>query len=207
MVSTSGSSAACSMKRCTEPANDSYGWWTSRSPARMAAKTSTSSSSSAGTRRGGRDRLPGRRLQVRDVEVRDRSSSARQVEHARDLVDVASARGPGRCWSSARVAWRHRALHLEAHDLAEASLAQLLLDGQQQVVRLVLLDREVGVARDPEQVVLEDLHAREQDVQVGRDDLLQQHVGARAHLPQPGQHRRHLDAREASLAGRPGRAP
>ena len=30
----------------------------------------------------------------------------------------------------------------------------------QQVVGLVLLDRQVGVAGDPEQVVLEDLHAR-----------------------------------------------
>ena len=36
-------------------------------------------------------------------------------------------------------AGRHRSLHLEPHDLAEASLAQLLLDGQEQVVRLVLL--------------------------------------------------------------------
>jgi hypothetical protein len=50
-------------------------------------------------------------------------------------------------------------------------------------------------------VVLHDLHAREQDVQVGRDDLFQQDIGARAHLPQPGQHGRHLDAREAALAG------
>ena len=30
----------------------------------------------------------------------------------------------------------------------------------QQVVGLVLLDREVGVAGDPEQVGLDDLHAR-----------------------------------------------
>ena len=55
---------------------------------------------------------------------------------------------------------RHRALDLEPDGLAEAAPAQLLLDRQQQVVRLVLLDREVGVAGDPEEVVLHDLHAR-----------------------------------------------
>ena len=46
-----------------------------------------------------------------------------------------------------------------------------------------------------------DLHAREERVQVGGDDLLEQDVGARADLPQARQHRRHLDAREAALAG------
>ena len=71
---------------------------------------------------------------------------------------------------------RHRALDLEPDDLAEAALAQLLLDRHQQVGRLFLLDREVGVARDPEEVVLEDLHAREQRVEVGGDDLLEQDV-------------------------------
>ena len=58
-----------------------------------------------------------------------------------------------------RVAGRHRALDLEPHRLAEAAPAELLLDGQEQVVRLVLLDRQVGVAGHPEQVRLEDLHA------------------------------------------------
>ena len=54
---------------------------------------------------------------------------------------------------------RHRALDLEADRLAEPAAAELLLDRHQQVVRLVLLDREVGVAGHPEEVVLEDLHA------------------------------------------------
>ena len=129
------------------------------------------------------------------VQVGDRGQRA-QVEHARDLVDVRWLEAEALLEQRAR-GQRHRALDLEPHDLAEAPLAQLLLDGQQQVVRLVLLDREVGVAGHPEQVVVEDLHAREEDVQVGGDDLLQQHVGAGAHLPQARQHRRHLDAREA----------
>ena len=56
-----------------------------------------------------------------------------------DLVDVgrldaqaALQQGPGRV--------RHRALDLQADGLPEAPLAQLLLDGHQQVVGLVLLD-------------------------------------------------------------------
>ncbi len=96
---------------------------------------------------------------------------------------------------------RHGPLDLEPHDLAEAPLAQLLLEGHQQVVRLVLLDREVRVAGDPEEVVLEHLHAGEEDVEVGGDDLLEQHVRPDADFPEPRQHRRHLDPREAPLPG------
>ena len=59
----------------------------------------------------------------------------------------------------------HARLHLEADDLAEAALAQLVLDRPQQVVGLVG-DREVGVAGHPEDAVLEDLHAGEQVGQV-----------------------------------------
>ena len=58
------------------------------------------------------------------------------------------------------MAARHRPLDLEPDGRAEPPPAELLLDGQQEVVRLVLLDREVGVAGDPEEVVLLDLHAR-----------------------------------------------
>ena len=101
----------------------------------------------------------------------------------------------------------HRTLDLEPHDLAEAPLAQLLLDGHEQVGRLFLLDRQVGVARHPEEVVLDDLHAREQRVEVGGDDLLEQHVGVLTDLHQARQDGRHLDAREEALAGTAGRAP
>ena len=56
---------------------------------------------------------------------------------------------------------------LEPHDLAEAPPAELVLDRLEQVVGLVG-DLEVGVARDPEQVVADDLHPREQRVEVAR---------------------------------------
>ena len=64
------------------------------------------------------------------------------------------------------------AVDLEAHDLAEAPPAQLGLDRAQQVVGLVG-DVEVGVARDAEEAVVDDLHAGEERVEVGRDELLE----------------------------------
>ena len=67
----------------------------------------------------------------------------------------------------------HVGLDLEPEGLAEAAAAQLHLDRDEQVVRLVLFEREVGVAGDPEGVVVPDGHPGEQRVQVGRDDLLQ----------------------------------
>ncbi len=39
MASTCGSTAACSMKRCTLVANEWYGWWTRTSPSRRVANT------------------------------------------------------------------------------------------------------------------------------------------------------------------------
>ena len=95
----------------------------------------------------------------------------------------------------------HRALHLEADRLAEAPTADLLLDREQQVVGLVLLDRDVGVARDPEQVGLEDLHAPEQLVEVGLDDLVEEHELVALDREQARQAGRDLDPGEADLAG------
>ena len=63
---------------------------------------------------------------------------------------------------------------LDAHDLAEAAAAQLVLDRLQQVGGVVG-DLEVGVAGHAEDVVVGDLHAREQRVEVVRDHVLQRH--------------------------------
>ena len=89
----------------------------------------------------------------------------REVEHARDLEAVLLA-DAGAADEHAPGTSRHRPLDLEPDGLAEAPAPDLLLDGLEQVVRLVLLDRDVGVAGDPEQVGLEDLHAPEQLVEV-----------------------------------------
>ena len=56
---------------------------------------------------------------------------------------------------------------LEPHDLAETAPAQLVLDRLQQVVGVVG-DLEVGVAGHAEHVVVDDLHAREERVEVVR---------------------------------------
>ena len=57
--------------------------------------------------------------------------------------------------------------------------AQLFLDRLQQVVRLVLVDGQVEVARDPERSGAHDLEAREQIPDVHRDDVLEQREAER----------------------------
>ena len=57
---------------------------------------------------------------------------------------------------------------LEAYRLAEPPPVQLELDGGQQVFGLVLLHRQVGVAGEPEGVVLGDGHRREDACPGGR---------------------------------------
>ena len=84
---------------------------------------------------------------------------------------------------------------LEPHDLAEAPAAELVLDRLEQVVGLVV-DLEVGVARDPEQVVADDLQPGEQRVEVLGDDLLERDERVLGDLDEPRQHLlRHLHAR------------
>ncbi len=63
---------------------------------------------------------------------------------------------------------------LEAYGLTEPPPVQLELQGGQEVLGLVLVHGHVGVAGDPEHLVLDDPHGREQAVEVGGDDLLDQ---------------------------------
>ena len=154
------------------------------SPARMAAKTSTGSSSSAGTRRGGVTGVHGGRWR----SGRSRSAiceQAGQVEHAADLVGVVLGQ-PDPVEQQAPGRGRHAPLDLEPDGLAEAPPAELLLDRHEQVVGLVLLDREVGVAGHPEEVGLDDLEPGEQDVEVVGDDLVEQDERRRVDAPSAG---------------------
>ena len=68
---------------------------------------------------------------------------------------------------------------LQAHRGAEPAAGQLALERLQQVLVAVLLDLDVGVAGDPEDVVRDDLEAREQLRQVGADELLERQVAGR----------------------------
>ena len=120
--------------------------------------------------------------------------------------------GPG-SWKTSRVGHvelRHQQfehvrvdglLDLEPYGRAEAAPLQLLLERLEQVLGVVLLDLEVLVAGHPEGVVLQHLHAREQPVEVRRDDVLERHEPLVAELDEAREDRRHLDPREVLLAG------
>ncbi len=93
---------------------------------------------------------------------------------------------------------------LDAHDLAETPAAQLVLDRLQQVGGVVG-DLQVGVACHAEDVVVGDLHAREQRVEMVGDHVLQRHQQRRLgrRLLERDEARqdlgRHLHAREHRL--------
>ena len=109
---------------------------------------------------------------------------------------------------------RHLLVHLQTHHAAELTLPHALLDGFQKIFGLQFLDGDIGVARHVERVHLDDLHAGEQGIEVGRDHLLDPDVGllpARAGAlvrrrvdprqgHQRGQRVGHFDARESFIA-------
>ena len=95
----------------------------------------------------------------------------------------------------------HRLLDLEPDRRAEPAAQQLLLERGEEVLRVVLLDLEVLVAGDPEGVHLEDLHAREQPLEVLADDVLERDEPLVAERHEPVEDRRHLDPGEVLLAG------
>ena len=121
------------------------------------------------------------------------------VEHAADFVTILGAHADA-LFEDLEHRRRHAGVNLEAHRVAEPAPPQLLFDRQQEVVRLVFLELEIGVARHPEEVRFEDRHARKEHVQVGRDDLLDQDEFARLDLDQARQQRRHLDPGKTLLA-------
>ena len=93
-------------------------------------------------------------------------------------------------------------LDFEPHHPAETPPGQLRLDGREKVVSLVLLDLEVGVAGDPERMMIDDLHAREQRLEVGGDHLLERNEPlAVRHHNESGQDRRDFDPGEARHPG------
>ena len=145
------------------------------------------------------DRRPRLGAEFGPIEVGD-PVQRRQVEHPGDLVAVVRREAEAAQQQRAGRRW-HRALDLESDRLAEAPPSKLLLDGHQQVVGLVLLDREVRIAGHPEQVRLDDLHAGEQVLEVGGDHLVDRHEALGFDLEQARQDLRHLDPGEDALAG------
>ena len=91
---------------------------------------------------------------------------------------------------------------LEADGSAELAAAQLDLDGRQQVLGLLLLEGEVGVAAHAEGGRGLHLHPGEQLAEVRGDHLLERDEPlAIGHHHEPRQEVGHLDAGEAPLGG------
>src|SRR6266508_2443262 len=145
-----------------------------------------------------REGMPGCVPQVRAVELRElkqRAKTKRGV-HAIDLL--------GRCPYTALDLPDQRlgraTLDLDANDVAEPSLAQLLLDRLQEVIG-VIRDHEICVSRHPEDRLLLDVDAGEQERQETRDRVLERDKGtALTQSEEPRQCPRHVDAREAPFA-------
>ena len=98
-------------------------------------------------------------------------------------------------------ALRHAAVDLEAHRVGEPAPAlQPGLDRREEVLGLVLLEIEIGVARDPERAPREDLHPREEPLEMGADHLLDRHVALAGKRHEAVEQRGNLDAREADRA-------
>ena len=147
------------------------------------------------------DRHPHRVLQVGPVDAVHRPQPA-EVDRPDVRGRRRRRRRRARAASSSRISSDIVVVDLEAHGPAEAAAAQLDLDRGEQVVGLLLLEGEVGVAGDPEGEVALDLHAGEERVEVGGDDLLERHEPlAVGHHHEPGQQQRHLHPGEAALAG------
>ena len=71
---------------------------------------------------------------------------------------------------------RHARRQLEPHGGSEAALAQLAIDGRQQIGGFVFQDVEIHVARDAKRVAADHVHTREQVRQIAGDQLLERHV-------------------------------
>ena len=92
-------------------------------------------------------------------------------------------------------------LDLEPHCPSESSAAQFQFDGGQEIVGVLVLDRQVGITRHPKGCTLLDDHAHEESAQVGRDHILDRYEPRTVpERHQAGKDRWHLDPSETSLA-------
>ena len=146
----------------------------------------------------GGDRRPRPVLEVGPLE-RVQLHQARQVEHrpvARDVagVDLELANEQVEHLIADAV------LDLEPNRVVEPAPPELELDGFEQVVGLFVLERQVGVARDPEHRPLLDDHADEQRRQMRGDQLLGGQEAPFVERDQAREHVRDLEPHEPALA-------
>ncbi len=115
-----------------------------------------------------------------------------QVDQAVDLLDLVGGDPEFRLQHGQDLPGKSRR-GLDPDHRAEAPLAELLLDGREQV-GFVLVDIKVRVPGHPEEPVSHHLHAREEPVKPLGDDPLDRHEGAPASDPKESRgRRRHLD--------------
>ena len=142
---------------------------------------------------------PRLRLQIGPVEPHELHQVG-EVEEAFDLVDLVLADSEAFA-QAIQHPRRRRCRHLDADDVAEATASELGLDRLEEVVGVVG-HVEVGVARNPEQRALGDLHPGEERRQEVGDHRLERYEPL-ARIDEPVEPFRHLDAREP-LLGRVG---
>ena len=203
MASTCGSRAACSRKPCTLVVERLV-----RVVDEDVGLADRLEEVGAAVRLRGLERDRGRRhvrrvAQLGAIDLREVEQAA-QIERSGEAVDL--LRGDVEL---ADEQVERQAVHvvadLEADRRTEPAAQQLGLERLDQVLGLVLLDRDVLVAGEAERVVVEDLHAGEEVLEVVRDELLERQephgLAVVGELHEPGEHRRHLEARELLAAG------
>ena len=195
MARTWGSSAASFIISSTEAENESYGWCTSTS---WRSSTEKMLASSSAFHRGeglGNERRPRRVVQLGTVEGVD-GPQALESQRAGESVDVVAVEAE-LLGETLHRPLRGPRVDLEPDDGEEAAAAQLLLEGEEQIIGGVVVEGEVGVPGDPEDAGLADVHAREQFVDERHQGLLEgDEPLAAGEGQQPSDVGRHLDPGE-----------
>ena len=150
-------------------AKDWKGWCSRMSPLRDARRRCRA----AVRQRLGQAGLEGRELEVGPVDLVGHRHQPHQVHDAGHAVEVVA--------SEAELLQQEFGHHLgavvgdfQAHGVAEMALRQLALQRGAQVLDFLVVDEQVGVARDAELVAAEHVHAGEQLADVAMQDRRQE---------------------------------
>ena len=130
-------------------------------------------------------------LERRAIDLLGHFAQPIQVHRPFDAIEVRLAQ-PELLQQELHHAERGVVGHFEPHGVAEVAMQQLSLQRGVQVLDLLLVDEEVGVARDAELVAADDIHAGEELADMGvqyRGEKDERILGARVLLRQTDQAR------------------
>ncbi len=116
-------------------------------------------------------RLPRLEFQLRPLQIAKRHQIV-HVDWAIERVDVFLGHAQATADHLAH-AVAHAFGRFKPHDARHATLAKFLLHHRQQIVRILLIGLNVGVASNAKQVVLDDPHPREKQLQITADNAFQ----------------------------------